>query len=146
MHTYKGDLPTKGEEETMVKKLRKNLRMLNCQPTSKEIILNDLDRKLDSMWLERNPPASVSYWTFEQEQQKLDQLKMAASMTRNSMNFTLEALLYVFNDMINDIAKVRALMGTSIFGLKSVSSSFQTDQINRRKRLNISKKSPAPQQ
>ncbi|MFO0002547.1 MAG: hypothetical protein ACK559_15570, partial [bacterium] len=63
------------------------------------------------MWLERNPPPVVPW--YELEQQKLDRLKMAASMTRNSMNFTLEALLYVFNDMINDIAKVRTLLGPS---------------------------------
>jgi hypothetical protein len=141
MHTYKGDLPTKGEEETMVKKLRKNLRMLNCQPTSKEIILNDLDRKLDSMWLERNP-APVSLWTDEREQQKLDRLKMAASMTRNSMNFTLEALLYVFHDMINDIAKVRALMGTSIFGLKSASSSFSDRPDQKKKKTEHKREIP----
>ena len=52
---YAGDKPDKMEEETMVKKLRKNLRLSRCEHSAKDFVLNDLDRKIDELWEGNNP-------------------------------------------------------------------------------------------
>ena len=47
---YAGDIPDKMEEETLVKKLRKNLRMHRCEHPTKDFVLTDVDRKIDELW------------------------------------------------------------------------------------------------
>jgi hypothetical protein len=52
---YTGDIPDKMEEEALVKKLRKNLRMNRCEHSTKDFVLTDVDRKIDELWEGNNP-------------------------------------------------------------------------------------------
>ena len=143
---YVGDKPDQTEEETMVKKLRKNLRLSRCEHSAKDFILNDLDRKIDELWEGSNPfvePTYIrgnfaDYAQYAEHRAKYPEERVRAkAAAKKSIDFTLAALQSIFDKLISKITDVRTILGPS-FGLgyksSSSSSSYSDKQDNNKKR------------
>jgi hypothetical protein len=120
IYSYMGDVPNQHEEESMVRKLRKDLRMANCKPTAKDMMLASLDQKIEKLFLEKTPSRPKDRGLGFLLPSNIQRDKEAA---RKSMSYTLEALLYVFKDIITQIANVESIVG--VLGPRS-SSSFSS--------------------
>jgi hypothetical protein len=119
---YMGDVPNEHEEEIMVRKLRKDLRMVNCKPTAKDMMLASLDQKIEHLFNEKNDPRRTKERVHVNLNVHYQTLQSKKESARKSMDYTLEALLFVFNDIITQISNVESIVG--VLGGSRSSSSF----------------------